>query len=213
MRSPISTKGRSKPMTTSLVAELMTVSVMSRDPFPCCAPPLRARLAVPHDAGRDDDLGDELLLAVGHDVHAGHARDLADLLDELDAKLLALALLVGGPFEALDHGIRNMDPGNVLPHPTSRPGRSQRPDADQDEALLVQPELAHPSHKSAQEAEVETILCLDELGAGRDLLGEMAGPVLVGGHERVGGRTQEHLRGNRDLPAGEEASLLPHGAD
>src|SRR6185312_11983451 len=30
MRSPIMTKGRSKPMTTSRVAELMTVSVMER---------------------------------------------------------------------------------------------------------------------------------------------------------------------------------------
>src|SRR3982751_442376 len=102
MRSPITQKGRSKPMTTSLVAELMTVSVIGSKSFSlaggggkrpgCFVLRTAARLAVLHDAGGVDDLVHELLLAVGHDVDPGHAFNLADLLDQIDAELLALGL-------------------------------------------------------------------------------------------------------------------------
>ena len=77
MRSPITQNGWSKPITTSLVAEVITVSVMM--PISLRRPPRRP---AGQDAGLRDDLGDQLLLPVGHDVHAGDALDLADLLDE-----------------------------------------------------------------------------------------------------------------------------------
>src|SRR5688500_1941244 len=71
LRSPMMTKGRSKPITTSLVAELMTVSViyaiLSRSSGGFDRAPL---LSVPHDAGGLDDLVHEFFLPVGHHVHA-----------------------------------------------------------------------------------------------------------------------------------------------
>src|SRR6185295_10784835 len=85
MRSPMMTNGRSKPITTSLVAELMTVSViyaiLSRSSGGLCRAPL---LSVPHDAGGLDDLVHELFLTIGHHMHARYAFDLFDLLDQID---------------------------------------------------------------------------------------------------------------------------------
>src|SRR4051794_3944570 len=88
MRSPITQNGRSKPMTTSLVAELMTVSVMESKSFSLTcgggerrfiAGRLRGatRLAILHNAGGVDDFVHELLLTIGHDVDPGDALDLA----------------------------------------------------------------------------------------------------------------------------------------
>ena len=45
-----------------------------------------------HKAGGLDDLGHGDLPLDGHDVHAGDALDLAELLDHLDGDLLALGL-------------------------------------------------------------------------------------------------------------------------
>src|SRR5882724_4635328 len=79
MRSPITQNGRSKPMTTSLVAELMTVSVMDRNSSLLAGgerrcsvgllwrPRRTARLAILHDAGGVDDVVHKLLLAISHD--------------------------------------------------------------------------------------------------------------------------------------------------
>src|SRR5215207_798666 len=145
MRSPIMTKRRSKPITTSLLSELLTASVM-RTPARMTAEPTATSVkARPHpieafvaaakliggsrthcrkcdavgvrsggllrhgrsqrmelpppgqaslqDARLVDDLRDVLLLPVGHHMDAGDARDLAHLLDDLDAEALALHLL------------------------------------------------------------------------------------------------------------------------
>src|SRR4051812_31150633 len=134
MRSPITQNGRSKPMTTSLVAELMTVSVMgsksfsladgggARPGFQGClfrGPGGAARLAVLHDAGGVDDLVHELLLAIGHDMDPGNTFDLADLLDQVDAELLALGLLVLGLLDPLQNGFRDVHAGHVVLHPAS----------------------------------------------------------------------------------------------
>src|SRR5690606_5895192 len=93
MRSPMTTNGRPKPMTTSRVFELMTVSVMRRS-FPCrsaqCARPTRRRskprwyqslwqAAARLDAGFEeglveaafelgDALGDRLLDVAAHEL-------------------------------------------------------------------------------------------------------------------------------------------------
>ena len=126
-------------------------------------------------------------------MHAGHALDLADLLDELDANLLAFELLVLGPFQALDHRIGHMDARHVGAHPARAARRGQRPDADQDEAFFVQAQLAHLRHEPFQQRHVVAVLGLDELRAGGDLLGQMQRPVVIGRREGVGGSTQEDL--------------------
>ena len=214
IRSPMMQNGRSKPMTTVLVAELITVSVMFL--FPRCGRRTRAPAAPLQDARCLDDLRHELFLPVGHDVDAMHALDLADLLDQLDAQALAFGFLLlgrAGLLDPLDHRVGDVHPRHGRAHPARRLGRGQGADAHQDEALLVQPLLAHPLHEPPQQRHVVAVLGLHELGPGRDLLGEMDRPVVERRHERVDRGADEHLRRRGDLAAGEESAFVAHGAD
>ena len=76
-------------------------------------------------------LGHQFFLAVGHDVDAGDAGHLLDLLHDLDADPLAFLLLVVDPFQAVGDGVGNVDAGDVGADPARRLGRSQGADADQ----------------------------------------------------------------------------------
>src|SRR5579862_4889657 len=125
MRSPIMTNGRSRPSTTSRVCELITVSVMLG------GHPVGIRLRIPsrvprhaaaEHAGTVDDLCHGFLLAVGHQVHAVHAPDGADFLDQLDAHIAPLAHRVAGAGEPLDQRIGNMHARNVRADPLGRLG-------------------------------------------------------------------------------------------
>ena len=103
---------------------------------------LPGRAALQH-AGFVDDLGDVFFLPVGHDMDAGDALHLAQLLDHLDADALALGLLVAGAFEPGDDRVGDMDARDIGAHPARRLGRGQRADAGQDEAALVEAQVAH----------------------------------------------------------------------
>src|SRR5579863_3588655 len=134
MRSPIMTKGRSRPITTSRVWELTTVSVMKQFLL------VRLRIAprVPRhtaveDPGARDDVGHGLFLAIGHEVHAVHALDGANFLDHFDALPAALECAVGGARQAADHDVWNVHPGHMSADPFGRLGGAQRTQADQDE--------------------------------------------------------------------------------
>src|SRR5262252_4186265 len=153
MRSPIMTNGRSKPITTSRVAELITVSVMSGS-LPGgvglrVAPGVPGHAAIQYP-GALDDLGDGVFLAEGHDMHTVHALDGADLLDEIDAQPAAFGRLVLGAAEARDHGVRDVHSGHVAADPLGRLRRAQRADADQDEHLVEQPQIFHVPHEGTQ---------------------------------------------------------------
>jgi hypothetical protein len=214
MRSPMMQNGRSKPITTSLVAELTTVSVMMRSSALGAGGAGYARTAVLHDAGAVDDLRDELFLAIGHDVHAGDAVDLADLLDQLDAELLALALLVLGALEPGDDRRRGHGTPGTLPRiQRAVLAEASGPTPTRMKAFSAEPEVARLVHEAAQQRHVVAILRLDELRPGGDLLAHMQRPVVVGRRERVGGGADEDLRRLGDLAAGEEAPLVAHRPD
>src|SRR5215813_2323522 len=100
-----------------------------------------ARRAILYNTRVRNDVRDELFLAVGHDMDTGHAFDLADLLDQLDADLLAFELLVLRPFDAVDDRIGDVDARHIGAHPARTAGGGERSDAHQDEAFLVQPLL------------------------------------------------------------------------
>src|ERR1700730_16646329 len=148
MRSPMMTKGRSKPPTTSLVAELMTVSVIKRSSslsgplgdWGCVAARIPGGAALKY-AGSIHDLGHRFFLAVGHDVHAADAGDLADLLDQLDAEIAALARLILRSLKPRNDAVRNMHAWHVLAHPLGRLRRAQRTDAREDEDLAGKAKL------------------------------------------------------------------------
>src|SRR6185295_6858731 len=128
--------GRSPPLTTSLPRPSVSkslVAVIGSSPVRFAGPiagDLACRggsFARPprlHDTGLLDDLRDQLLLAIGHDVNAGDAVDLPDLLDQLNAEPLAFGLLVRGSLQSRDHRIRNMDARHMGAHPFGRARRS-----------------------------------------------------------------------------------------
>src|SRR5208282_5289122 len=63
----------------------------------------------------------EFFFAVRHQMDAGNARDLLDLLDDLDADPHTLVSLIGGFFHALDDGIGNVNAGHMVAEPERRP--------------------------------------------------------------------------------------------
>src|SRR3990172_8944813 len=101
---------------------------------------LLAQVAPAQQPRLPDDLGDQLLLPVGHDMHAADALDLAHLLDDLDAYALAFLPLPARrcALQSTDDLIRNHDAGDMRPHPLGGFGRAQRPNADQNKSALVQ---------------------------------------------------------------------------
>src|SRR5579862_11322 len=215
MRSPIMTNGRSKPITTSRVAELMTVSVMSGS-LPGSVG-LRVTPGVPGHAaveypGALDDLGDGVFLAERHDVHAVHALDGADLLDEIDAQLTPFGGLVLRAAQARDHGVRNVHAGHVRADPLGRLGRAQRAHADQDEHLVEQPQLVGLVHEGPQQRYVVAELRLDELCAGGHLLRQSLGAPFERLGEGILGGAEQHARRVADLAAGEEVVLVAQRA-
>ena len=86
------------------------------------------------------------------------------------------------------------------------------PTPTKDEALLVEAEIADLLHVFAEHRHVEAILALDELGAGLDLLSEAVRAEVIGRGEGVDRRAQKHLGRRRQLAAGQELSIVAHGA-
>src|SRR5512145_1314120 len=190
-RSPPVAASRSRPKASKSCAAVMSVTSPAGFAGAVAREPRRRRAALAslpslHDTGLNDDLRNQLLLAVGHDMHARDALDLADLLDQLDAEPLALGLLVRRALQALDHRIGDVDAGDMRAHPIGRARGGERPDAGEDEAFLIEAKIAHPRHEALEERQVEAILGLDELGPGGDLLAHMNGAVVVRRNEGVG---------------------------
>src|SRR5437660_1266144 len=83
---------------------------------------------------------------------AGEAGDLAQLADRLGAQppaLLADSLRPGVAQPAGDPG-GDMHAGNILLEVAKRPQRQHGPDAGQDVAALVQPQISHPCHPASE---------------------------------------------------------------
>ncbi len=64
-----------------------------------------------------DDFADTVLHAVGHDVHATDALDFSDLLDEVNAEIDPLLLLILGATEPSYDCIRDMHTCHILADP------------------------------------------------------------------------------------------------
>src|ERR1700722_2834554 len=79
-----------------------------------------------------DDLGHRFFLAVGHDVDAADAADLANGLNQLDADIESFASLILGAAQTRDQRVRKMNAGDALAHPLRRLARAQWADASQD---------------------------------------------------------------------------------
>ena len=136
--------------------------------------------AVAEHAGVGDDLGNQFLLAVRHQVNTGNPFHVTDALNQLDTDTLALEFLIIAALEAGDDLVGNMHAGDMAANPPRGARRGQRPDADQDETALIQPHVAHPIHIGLEPGNIKAILGLHELGPGGDLLGQAQGTEIIG---------------------------------
>src|ERR1700736_6157293 len=103
-------------------------------------------------------------------MDATDARQGADLLDEVDTHLAALACGIARAGHPGNHLIRYVEAWHMRAHPFRRLGGSQRANTHQDEYLAQQSQVLDLLQKDAQQPHVITVLGLDELGAGLDLL-------------------------------------------
>src|SRR5215472_17128303 len=158
------------------------------------------RPALQH-SGAVDGLGDRFFLPVRHDVNASDPLDLVYLLDQVHAKIAALARLILRAGEARDDRVGYVHARDVGAHPLGGLGRFQRPDADQDEHFIQESQLLDVAHEYFDLRDVIAVLRLDKLRAGFDLLGQTLGPELVGRHGRVLGGTEEYPGSEADLAA------------
>ncbi len=159
-----------------------------------------------------DDIRHQLLLAIGHDVHAGDALDFAHLLDDFDADLLALFLFAfpGRLAQTVDDMVRDTHAGNVLAHILRGFVRAQRADADQNVYLLVQPHITHHLHKLAEARHVIAVLGLDELRSGLHLLRQTQWTPFIGLGKGVSRRAQEQAGWGGQFAPAEEHTLVAH---
>ncbi|MEZ4635305.1 MAG: HAMP domain-containing sensor histidine kinase [Caldilineaceae bacterium] len=187
-----------------------TYSTQSLIPSPQ-SPILHSRRQYPRTL---NNLRHGLLLPVGHDVDAVDAFDLPDLLDDFHADLDAFFAFAGfGRLgQAFDHGVGDVDAGDFAAHEFGCPLRAQWTHAHEDEDLFVQPQIAHVTHVRLQHRHVETVLRLDEIGAGRDLLGQPQVTELTWRRKRVGGGAEEESGRRGQLAPAEEDAVFAHRA-
>src|SRR5690349_15484505 len=86
----------------------------------------------PGDAGFSDDRRDLAEVHRRHDVRAGHAGNVGELAQYLDANLAPFALRIARAFEALDEALGDDRAVELVAHPARRARRRNRRDADED---------------------------------------------------------------------------------
>ena len=141
-------------------------------------------------------LRDAPLVAEGHHVRARDPGDLGEPLDDLDADLHAL---IGDPVAGTPRSRRTMASGTWMPGTlvlmySRRAQRPHRAHARDDPTRTVDAQIADIGHEPLEDVEVEDELGLCELGSGRNLLGQPAGPEADRGGERVLHRADQPVR-------------------
>src|SRR5579863_4633678 len=162
-------------------------------------------IAAHPEAGPVQDAGDGLLVPGDEQVHPGHARDLAHLLDDLGGQPDPLrGRLVRRDLSqpAVDL-VRHVHPRHLVAHVIQAPQRPDGADAGQDGAPPRQPQVADLRHPPPERRDVEHVLRLHELRPGVDLLGEPVGPELHRRGERVLDRAEEAVGRRVEPPPGQ----------
>jgi hypothetical protein len=84
-------------------------------------------------AGTVNDFGDAVFLLVGHEVHAAHAGQGMNFLDQIDAKLAPFASAVLSAGHAFDDDVRDVNAGDMSAHVLGGLGRAQRAHSHENE--------------------------------------------------------------------------------
>src|SRR5947207_10169123 len=200
IRSPITQKGCSGPMTTVLDRDWTTVSTQlpfgsSRDFQPFAQP------------------GDPRFAAEADQVDAGGPGQRARPVGELAGDLEAFVLGIGSALTALDQLRRNRDPRNVLVDVAQRPRRAHEADRRQQRNLVGEPRRDGFLHERRQPVRLEADLELEEARSCAHLLERACDPVVV--RRRVGilDRAEEEMRRGIELPPGEIRALRQRRAE
>src|SRR5581483_3401462 len=191
IRSPMTTNGRSGPMTTVLDGDRTTV---------CTRLPRRnaESLAQAGDAG---------LAPEADEVEARDARQRARLLGELAGDLEALGLRVGCALTARDRLRRDGDAGDPLVDVPERRRRAHEADGRKKRAALREPRLHGVRHERREPLRLEAHLQLQEARAGADLLQRAVDAVVVWRRAGVLDRAEEEVRRRTDVAAGEVGAV------
>ena len=174
------------------------------------APPRRA--AFQH-AGVVDDFGDVLFLPVGHHMHAGDARRVAQLLDHLDADALALGFLVGRAARRAITESGMCTPATLARIQRAALAEASGPTPTRTKHFSTSPRSRALAMKLLQQRQIETILRLDELRAGGDLLGEPSHAKVVRRREGIFRRAEKDARRRRQLAPREKLRFVAHAPD
>ena len=141
--------------------------------------------------GPAQDLGDGTLPLDGHDMNTGDALDFLDLVDNINADIDSLFLLVFCSLHALDDLIGHIHARDKFLHITCHPQRFGGSDTGQNIDLLVKTKVTDHCHEAGKLFYIVDNLGLNKIGPGRHLLAQTHGPVLKGIGKRVGGSPEE----------------------
>ena len=213
MRSPMITNGRSKPMTTSRVAELTTVSVMTR------LAPVAGWMVGNWRSGC-------------HGVRPASTPDSVITSATVSSCRYAITCTPATPLIARISRIRSMHtrrpsrawscapatrrmissgmwtPGTCVRIHSAAFAERSGPTPTRMNARSSKPSSSDSRHERLEPRHVVAVLRLDELRARGDLLREPVRPPVERRRERILGRAEEHARRERDLAAALEAVLV-----
>ncbi len=148
----------------------------------------------------------------GHEVNAGNALQLLELLDLLAGDLDALRghLALAGSAEPGDDLVGDVHAGHLGGHVAGHTDALHGGDAGQDVDLLREAHVVGLVDPFTELLHVVNALGLDEIAAGFDLLGQSMDPPLEGVGEWVGRGADEHFRGVGDVGPTLELALVAH---
>src|SRR5690349_9715094 len=134
-----------------------------------------------------ENFGYSFLPVDGHDMDSGHAGNGSHFGDDLAAELQAFSRDLVSRYTAqpADNGVRNVHAGHLLAHMVQRAQRLDRSDPRENEAALVDSEIAQLPHPLPENPHVVDELRLTKLGTGRGFLAESLGAPLQRGRKRI----------------------------
>src|SRR3954451_5430740 len=200
IRSPMTQKGWSWPMTTVLERERRVVCIRER------LLPFDTRL----EAELCAELGDPRVLAERDQVKAGHAGQRQRVGSQLEGELEARRLLVGGRLHALDDRGGHLDPGHLRVDEAQGVGRAQDRDRRDQRGVISEPGRLGAGHEGLELLGPVADLQLQEARSRARLHQRALDAVLDRRGTRILHRADEEPRRGLERPSGQVAALGQH---
>src|SRR5512133_1463520 len=203
IRSPMTQKGWSWPMTTVRLRDCRVVCMRER------LLPFDSRL----EAETCAELGDPGVLAERDEVQAADPGQRERVGGELVRELEARLMLVGGRFDALDDGRGDLDAGDLLVDEAQGPGRAQDRDRGDERRAIGQPGRDGLLDEALEHLGPVADLQLQEARAGACLHERALDAVVDGRRPGVLDGADEEARRGVERPAGQVAAVGQHARE